>query len=102
MRLETNNSPNCLFRLRRVRHNVPTVRTTWRIDWINWPVHSQQTAQKNARRALVELARRRREGEAVERFLENREAAPLESRNDAKAGPRSAHEPSGRSRPRLG
>jgi hypothetical protein len=63
------------------------VRTTWRIDWINWPVHSQQTAQKNAQRALVELAQRRREREAVERFLENRELAGLEAATMRRSDP---------------
>ena len=78
MRLKIENGPNCLLGLGRIGHSLVIVRTTWRIDWINWPVHSQQTAQKNAQRALVELAQRRREREAVERFLENREIANLE------------------------
>jgi len=61
------------------------VRTTWRIEWINWPVHSQQAAQKNARQALLALAQRRREREAVERFFEDREVAGVDERPRARS-----------------
>lgn len=45
------------------------MRTTWRIDWVNWPVSSQQVSRRNAQRAAIVCAQRRREREAVERFL---------------------------------
>lgn len=45
------------------------MRVAWRIDWINWPIHSQQTAVRNAQRASVICAQRRRERESVEVYL---------------------------------
>jgi hypothetical protein len=45
------------------------MRATWRIDWINWPVRSQQTAKRNAARAAAVCAARRREREDVDRYL---------------------------------
>lgn len=45
------------------------MRTTWRIDWVNWPVQSQKVARRNAHRAAIICAQRRREREHVDRFL---------------------------------
>jgi hypothetical protein len=45
------------------------MRTTWRIDWINWPVRSHKVAKRNAARAATICAARRREREDVEAYL---------------------------------
>jgi len=45
------------------------MRTPWRIDWVNWPVTTQNVSRRNAQRAAIACAQRRREREAVERFL---------------------------------
>ena len=52
------------------------MRVAWRIDWINWPIHSHQTAMRNAQRASVICAQRRREREAVDDFLATLSPAP--------------------------
>lgn len=49
------------------------MRTPWRIDWVNWPVTTQNVSRRNAQRAAIACAQRRREREAVERFLEELE-----------------------------
>jgi len=48
------------------------MRSSWRIDWINWPVHSQFTSRRNAQHAMVVCAQRRREREETEAFLAQR------------------------------
>ncbi len=48
------------------------MRTSWRIDWISWPL-SQRTAQQNARRAAAVCRQRRWEREEVEDFLRHHE-----------------------------
>jgi hypothetical protein len=53
------------------------MRTTWRIDWVNWPVSSQQVSRRNAQRAAIICAQRRREREAVDRFLTELPATPI-------------------------
>jgi len=45
------------------------LRTPWRIDWVSWPVTTQNVSRRNAQRAAIACAQRRREREAVERFL---------------------------------
>ncbi|MGN6128983.1 MAG: hypothetical protein ACTHOK_01425 [Nocardioidaceae bacterium] len=50
------------------------MRTSWRIDWINWPL-SQRTAQANARRAAAVCRQRRWERQEVEDYLAGREPA---------------------------
>jgi hypothetical protein len=45
------------------------MRTVWRIDWVNWPVTTQNVSRRNAQRAAIACAQRRREREAVERYL---------------------------------
>ena len=52
------------------------MRTSWRIDWINWPVTSQNVSRRNAQRAAIACAQRRRERERVEQFLDELPAAP--------------------------
>ena len=49
------------------------MRTVWRIDWVNWPVTTQNVSRRNAQRAAIACAQRRREREAVERYLEELE-----------------------------
>ena len=46
------------------------MRTTWRIDWINWPVTSPNVSRRNAQRAAIACAQRRRERERVEQYLD--------------------------------
>jgi hypothetical protein len=57
-----------------------SMRTTWRIDWVNWPVSSQNVSRRNAQRAAIVCAQRRRERERVERFLAELEASVPEQR----------------------
>lgn len=45
------------------------MQVAWRIDWINWPIHSQQTSRRNALRALGVVQQRRLEREDTERYL---------------------------------
>lgn len=49
------------------------MRTVWRIDWVNWPVTTQNVSRRNAHRAAIACAQRRRQREAVQRFLEELE-----------------------------
>jgi hypothetical protein len=64
------------------------MRTTWRIDWVNWPVTSQNISRRNAQRAAIAIAQRRREREAVQRFLDE-----LESERRAGGGPAALAQP---------
>jgi hypothetical protein len=45
------------------------MREAWTIHWINWPVHSNQVAKRNAQRAATICAQRRREREDVDVFV---------------------------------
>jgi hypothetical protein len=47
------------------------MRTSWRIDWISWPL-SQRTAQHNARVAAEVCRQRRREREEVDDYIRRR------------------------------
>jgi len=55
------------------------MRTSWRIDWINWPL-SPRTAQANARRAAAVCRQRRWERQEVEEYLARREPVSVSRR----------------------
>jgi hypothetical protein len=59
------------------------MRTNWRIDWVNWPVSSQQVSRRNAQRAAIVCAQRRRERERVDRFLAELQAGVPPQRSGA-------------------
>ena len=71
---------------------------SWPVDWIKWPVASQDVSRSNALHEAVACVGRRREREDVDRFLdEHRRGIPRQrtgSADESAAAPRATSAPS--------